>query len=467
MNKIGFILSGALVVDELKIYFGSISPSQLPLKNKHVYFFQHKFLKSQKCEKVVLLLPNGVNPNFDVDEFMHVNPESSILDIFNVILEKGKGFEFFEILYGDTLIELNPNNDQNTITYGIPKFNYSWGLKVGDKVPVGHFKFSRKYFESVLNKCNTLDDFFSQIKSDEFVKYIQPLKWYDLGHVASFFNSKKEFLESRAFNNLKVRNNSLVKESEDYFKIYAEYQWLTMMKKIIPENIPFTWDFRLYGEKASYNVEYFNLPSLSEMFVFGNLELDYEIEVLKKVIKKLVVIHNSSIRKTQKCNFILNKIKEREKYINKLFPDLKPLITSCKKFFENKKFETGNIHGDFCYSNILFNPISDQFIFLDPRGYLDKKNGSQVNGPLNYDYYKLAHSFICGYDKLISNSKIKLHVFEIKKRFEIFLDLKNISHDELKFGLMQLFITMIPLHYNKFERQKAFKDMAYTIHEEI
>ena len=81
--------------------------------------------------------------------------------------------------------------------------------------------------------------------------------------------SKKNFLETRHFNNLKIKGDFLIKQSKDVFKIWAEYNWLKEMKKLIPSNIPEVTDFNIIDKSGSYQIRYLDHPTLSDLFVFG------------------------------------------------------------------------------------------------------------------------------------------------------------------------------------------------------
>jgi hypothetical protein len=58
------------------------------------------------------------------------------------------------------------------------------------------------------------------------------------------------------------------------------------------------------------------------------------------------------------------------------------------------------IHGDFCFSNILFSPIGNIFKFIDPRGSFGVKG---IFGDQRYDIAKMYHSVDGGYEFIIND----------------------------------------------------------------
>ncbi|MBF7049487.1 capsular biosynthesis protein, partial [Campylobacter volucris] len=129
---------------------------------------------------------------------------------------------------------------------------------------------------------------------------------------------------------------------------------------------------------------------------------------------------------------------------------------------DNKKYSI--IHGDFCFSNIMFDFRSGFIKVFDPRG-MDFEENITIYGDMYYDYAKLVHCIFGMYDFIISgfytctinNNKIDFvidmpdKIYNIQKKFtEIFYLNKNIFAITL-----HLFLSMLPLHHDSKERQKA------------
>ena len=138
-----------------------------------------------------------------------------------------------------------------------------------------------------------------------------------------------------------------------------------------------------------------------------------------------------------------------------------------ENFIRQKKPVTA-IHGDFCLSNILYCPDSKKITLIDPRGSFGHPG---IYGHPSYDYAKLLHCLHGKYDYIISNHyKLKeidqntfsLEVFSprlIQDLHQFCCTLlleKNINLEFLYLIESTLFLSMIALHYEDFERQKAF-----------
>ena len=75
------------------------------------------------------------------------------------------------------------------------------------------------------------------------------------------------------------------------------------------------------------------------------------------------------------------------KLSEKVFPKINKLF--CKD-------DNCLIHGDLCFSNILYDVPNNQYRIIDPRG----KWGDSVFGDIKYDLAKLRHSIVGGYDSI-------------------------------------------------------------------
>jgi hypothetical protein len=121
-------------------------------------------------------------------------------------------------------------------------------------------------------------------------------------------------------------------------------------------------------------------------------------------------------------------------------------------------------HGDFCFSNILYEPFQDKIYFIDPRGH-SKSN----SGLLFYDICKLGHSIIGGYDFIMALSSMEnnrldnildedfnlndfrggLYKLQSQRSFIMYVKKLGYNVEEVLLGIGLLFISMIPLHTGK------------------
>lgn len=130
--------------------------------------------------------------------------------------------------------------------------------------------------------------------------------------------------------------------------------------------------------------------------------------------------------------------------------------------------EMSFVHGDLCFSNLLFEPGSGVLRLIDPRGDF---MGSVNQGDPRYDLAKVLHSVHGRYDFII-NDLFRLEQdglnFELSMPQSDYLEtLQNLLFDKIRaqtpYAVHELillesllFLTMLPLHHDQPKRQIAF-----------
>ena len=189
---------------------------------------------------------------------------------------------------------------------------------------------------------------------------------------------------------------------------------------------------------------------------------DYEAVYITKTIQRIRLLKNQN-------NTNLNKMLEGDSkgFIsinNKKLKSWKLLEASIFKKIDELYNADDNclIHGDYCFSNLLYDINSGVLRLIDPRGIW----GTSENGDFKYDIAKLRHSIVGDYDFIVNdlffveatkngfeysiqNNETQL---KIKKYFDKKVAQKyNLNHIKLIEGL--LFLSMVPLHSNSEQRQ--------------
>ncbi len=467
MRKVGIILSSQKIINELSIDFGDITPSELPLGNKYLYHHQKNFLESH-CEDIYITLPDYKSNDNSFENVIFLKKGISLLSALKEVLLRFLNQRVF-ILFGDTLVfdEEIYLDDQNNYVFihNNIEYNYEWSKTIGGQIIIGCFVFnSTTDLIKLIDQSNDFEEFIHFVTEVSIL--VNVYKWMDFGQKRTFSYNKIKFLETRGFNSITYKNGYIEKKSRDWFKMYAEYNWLKKVNEIeIGFFIPNVKEFNSDGENATYKIEYKDFISLSDKFTFGNFHIDEETRIIKNLLESRIKSSNYLMID----DFIAPKLKERYNEVSgvlKSLYKLEQVFEHTYNYFSQKEMIYGVFHGDFCYSNILYNNVDNVFYLIDPRGFLNKTNGFSYNGPLNYDLYKLAHSYVCGYDKVIAFNEIISKEY-VQKRFEIFCQLANLEKEELKYGLIQLFLSMIPLHYNNAERQNCFAHLSRLIFDEV
>lgn len=133
----------------------------------------------------------------------------------------------------------------------------------------------------------------------------------------------------------------------------------------------------------------------------------------------------------------------------------------CRLFYRNP-LEFSVIHGDFCFSNILFDPTENRLQLIDPRG---KFGSVGIYGDIRYDLAKLRHSVNGLYDFIVADRftlEIEHANFKyqfqnpqtpVPSGFDEQLCARGYNLLEIKFIESILFLSMVPLHRERIDRQ--------------
>ncbi|AKX51394.1 hypothetical protein AKN92_07760 [Thiopseudomonas alkaliphila] len=152
-----------------------------------------------------------------------------------------------------------------------------------------------------------------------------------------------------------------------------------------------------------------------------------------------------------------------------LFDVLKVLEDFCSKFRLLESTKLTPIHGDLCFTNILYDVRSRQIKLIDPRGEFGVPG---IYGDPRYDKAKMMHSYSGHYDFIVSD-RFKYTIYN-DQRIYAELPLTN-YHKQVKYVMDNilfdgstsedkksieaiealLFLSMLPLHADKPNRQKV------------
>ncbi|WP_018344826.1 hypothetical protein [Cytophaga aurantiaca] len=506
------ITSGAYIEASLKSEFGYIPPSFLPIGNKRLYLHQlSQFSKEIENETIYLSVPDSYTIS-DVDkkvltdhrvQIIKVPDNLSIgLSIFYSLNKMHERNQPVRILYGDTLIPEVPI-DADFIAVGKSEYFYDWAESDQDLdkklTYCGYFSFEN--IHKLIDKLFEVNfDFISAVRKyskERSVKETHVKEWLDFGHINTFYCSKAKYTTQRVFNKLTIKNRVLTKQSEDKEKMSAESFWY--------QNLPFS--LKVYTPmylgtlESGYALEYLNFSALNELLVFGNQSSFFWKPILDSVIRFIEACtaikpdqteersnNNLYLPKTQKrlqrfadqtqidlnCTWTVNK---------QTVPSLNQIIAETAQWIQPAtNNEIGVIHGDLCFSNILFDFKNLDIKVIDPRG-LDEDGNYSIYGDVRYDIAKLSHSILGNYDLIIANYfelnetgtyalEFNIHISEnikaLQKHFAQYVINGVHLNSKANYAIMvHLFLSMLPLHYDNPLRQKAFLANALCLYIEF
>jgi hypothetical protein len=366
-------------------------------------------------------------------------------------------------------------------------------------VCVGVFAISDglKFADHLRNSINTpkasLDPFFSAIEaySDErSFNFVTPLTWYDCGHVDSYYESRLSHHNLRYFNSLTYDavRGIVTKRSQNTDAFRHQVRWYKQVPDELSSFLPRVFDSS-DGDDPYITMELLSNPTLGELLVNKQLELGAWNEVARKILwiqsilSKYSSESNLSSRLTEAV--YVTKTQIRIKQFCKQFPkachlkvgesgkiiDLHAVARTLPEFVKKNNLlelqKLSPIHGDLCFSNIMYDPRSRHVKLIDPRGEFGIPG---IYGDPRYDKAKLLHSYSGCYDLIIADQ------FEIRENncgfleciimkdsyhrkimeifdAELFADADERQQCEAIQAL--LFLGMLPYHSDKPARQLA------------
>ncbi|WP_455821322.1 phosphotransferase [Pseudomonas cerasi] len=514
------LLSGQYVDQDLRAEFGLIPPIFLPLGNKRLYHWISESLKKHNNEEEIWLT---IPSDFIIDDW-----DSKYLDRLGInILKVERTFSLGQsvafalssvplnerdsviIYYGDTLIQEGVTGEHDTICIAKTEHNYIW-LQLEDHGLSEHKQDDLANDDATIF-CGVMSltqpgaflrdlirENFSLIKALE--KYNQTCNfeynerhdWLDFGHVNTYYDSKSKFTTERAFNELKIDKNTVTKRSAKRNKLKAEYNWYHSIPEDLLHYTPRLISGIDNNDYYQYKIEYLFCPTLTELLVFGkqpknvwNRIISSCFEFINKCSKHPgssdTNFYDSLISKNfERLKEYLSLNEDLQKgfpYIDGVVYDLNHILEYCHSLI-SKESNVTLVHGDFCFSNILFDFKKNDIRVIDPRG-IDFEDKISIYGDVRYDLAKILHSAIGKYDLIISDRfNVKnvdgfysLEIPEDSIELESILKSKFSSYGhnytEVVAITVTLFLSMLPLHYDRPDRQLAFIATAIKLYKEL
>jgi len=513
-------------IDYTRLPFGvHQSNATIPVNGKPVisWILDDLILKNVKDIRIVIreensrleqLLQKHYSQRIQLD-IIRLNNPASIIDS----LHAGLSFsaltnEPIQFILGDTLIYDSFESMQDMLYVSKVRSSENWCvvntndkgeiLTLTDKkeLPGDSFTALCGYYQlsnarTLLSCVQLCKDNGSKELSEVLMQYnnIHPLSvkkvdaWFDFGHLESFIQSKKSLLRPRHFNQLTIDPllNTITKVSDKSDKLADELNWYLLLPEKLKTLTPRIVTREQEGNKVTITQEFYGYPSLSELFVYGDLS----ISVWESIIDYLFQVHGlfrqyeKPAEKAYLTDMYDNKTQERiQQMLNqdRFWKEIweKDSITINGNQYSNipacldklsKKIEqltnhaTFNvIHGDYCLSNILYD-LNNQIVrLIDPRGSFGEKG---IYGDPRYDIAKLRHSLVGLYDYVVGDL-FQISTSEKGFDYELFEDDKNIhlalymdkciqafgyNLSEIKLIEGLLFLSMIPYHADYNERQ--------------
>jgi len=371
------------------------------------------------------------------------------------------------------------------------------------KTFVGQFKFTEptallsSIKRSTDGENREIDPFYSglldYLKSRSYTLR-QPDKWIDVGHLDTYHRAKMQFLNTRKFNEVRVNEdrNTIIKRSDNEDVLIPEINWYTQIPKDLKPYTPRVFNFQT-GPETFIELEHISHPSLSDIHLYGN----HGIHIWKNIFAALFdLVDEFREYKKDECSatareeMYLDKTRNRLAWLReqgsfenffkdnvwingRVYPSVQSILDSLADDLGAlgvlEPIESCVIHGDFCFSNILFDVRTSSLKLVDPRGEFGPYD---VHGDFRYDLAKLIHSVDGHYDFIINDRfsietvssdqsiEYTVHTNEIHERQrDLFISMLESRYPKeiTKLWAIEslLWLSMVPLHDDDTERQQA------------
>lgn len=514
------INSAAYVNTEFRNEFGAIPPCFLPIGNQKLITYQVKALKKMldSSERIFVSLPQkyelninehiliknlGVEPIF-VPE--NISLGMAVLYVLNTIEYLNN--DVLRLLHGDTFLDDIPNSIE-CIALSSVQDEYEWEFdkKSNNKLLwCGYFAFgSLRGFikELAISQGDFIQAVHSYVEKRSSMNYPQVFKWYDLGHINTYFRSRSVITTQRAFNALRIKDGIVWKSGTPSRKIEAEANWLLNLPPTLKRFIPQLIQSGVTDcGQTFYETEYLSYLPLNEIFVHGKNNTIFWDSILGLIVfymsesSKCFPIDNQNLLEEIQMDSLAlyqDKTYERlESYASQKgidldqitiyegieLPSIRQIARECIEKTLMLPIIPAVVHGDLCFSNIMYDSRSHSIKVIDPRG-LNTRQEFTIYGNQTYDLAKLCHSIIGLYDFIIADAfvlekspelGVKI-IFSIDKRLaqvqDLFMNkqlLPNIDNQDIIAATILLFLSMIPLHFDKPDRQEAMLANALRLY---
>lgn len=314
--------------------------------------------------------------------------------------------------------------------------------------------------------------------------------WLDCGNLDFLTSSRRRLLQARSFNTIQIDDlrGSITKRSEHKTKFLNEINYYRLVPRDLATFFPRLVDFSLAPKDPFLTLEYYGYPTLSEIWVFEEFESKYWESVFQTLRQIVACFENYPAELSPKATFDFYWTKTLDR-----LHDFAGQDVSFARLIKANTIELNDrrlagwprilreverrvrrlsakphgriIHGDLCFTNILYDPVSRLFKFIDPRGSFGE---SGIYGDGRYDIAKLLHSLHGGYDFLIhdmfllerNGNQLRLEQFFPSTRKSVLRAFATIFGADYPLNEVRtleglLFLSMCPLHKDHPTRQVA------------
>lgn len=343
-----------------------------------------------------------------------------------------------------------------------------------------------------------------RVRADAPLRALPAGLWLDCGNADRQAASHQALLQARAFNELAIDPvmGTITKRSRNVDKFLDEIDYLRLLPAELAVFFPRVLAARAEHADPSLTLEYYGYPTLSEVFVFENVDAGVWERVFEHLaaIQARFLAHQRPLAPGAVSQMLLGKTRERADELARAGqgpPELHAMLGGSGSITVNgtprralgalwpelerevarlEGSATGAvIHGDLGFSNILYDLRSRICKLVDPRGSFGVRG---VHGDPRYDVAKLYHSVHGLYDFLVADLfrvdarggavtvdvRARPHHVAIRERFEqVYFERGGWDRRDILLITGLLFASMPALHYDRPDRQLAMAARALEL----
>jgi len=315
-------------------------------------------------------------------------------------------------------------------------------------------------------------------------------QWMDCGHVDGYYESRLCHQNLRHFNSLSYDSvkGRVTKRSENADAFRKQVRWFRQIPEEVAPFLP-----RIFGSSDGSDpfitMELLSIPTLGDLFLSQRLNLGSWNDVVRSISFIQSCFAEKAVRNSlapqlawavyqEKTSSRLNEFISQDPSAESYYIssgsekwNIDRVGRTLASFVEQLGLlnidELSPIHGDFCFSNLLYDSKVRLVKMIDPRGDFGVPG---IYGDRRYDLAKLAHSYAGRYD-FITGDLFSVHVepdghmrlyvqgddygTRVQSIFDAAL-LPSVALREQVYALQALlFLSMLPLHVDKPLRQLA------------
>lgn len=522
-GSLALIASAAYVSTEITAEYGALPPAFLPFGHGRLFESQVRAL-GQSADRIVLTLPDSFTIDAADSDWLAAQGVEVLPVPVGISLSESIAFALIwcgqisalTLLHGDTLIRDTPECAVDHIAVATAPRGYQWGqiiatdladAKADPTLPVlttdvlaGWFSFSKPqvFLECLQQSPNDFVKALELYRDAVGLSAARVEEWLDFGHLHTFHRSRTKVNTSRSFNNVNMDRRTVSKTGHNTDKIDAEARWF---EGLPPQMRLFTPAY-LGRIDQGYRIAYEFSPTLHELFIFGAVGprawqeiatgcmdflkacavyADPSQDCLGQDIIENLALRKTNVRLAAWASDAAIGLDQPWVVNGMATPSLRQIIGEVSAMIIQTDPIPGLMHGDFCFPNMFYDYRQQTIKVIDPRGSVIDGKPSNF-GDLRYDLAKLNHS-VRGYDAILTNryslKRPSCYALELVlaenlagQHFMSSITEHDLQGQRITDGSIQaltvlLFLSMLPLHSDRPDRQYAFLANALRLYHEL